>query len=111
MNTTHAEKYQNLADRLGWADVLALVPFPLERVRKALDAGDDHLNTLPLIKWDRAALGDPNLTSFKVNTRTEHGCAGAMADLFRKAGMGHSQSDGVCVLKHVARVEALKIKG
>lgn len=55
----HAAKYDALADVLGFDALAALVPVPVERVRAALAAGDVHLNSIPLHRWDRAALGAP----------------------------------------------------
>jgi len=52
----HEEKYTRLARRLGWQALLSLVPATRVRVRRALDEGDVHLNTISLSSWDTAAL-------------------------------------------------------
>lgn len=75
----HAKKYEALAQKLGIEKLKALIPVPPERVRRALERGDKHLNTIPLRKWDTAA--------FELNLREK----------------GLSMSEGVCVLKHVAK--------
>ena len=57
----HAAKYSALAATLGHDALRAILAergIGPERVRAALAAGDEHLNTLPLALWDRAALGD-----------------------------------------------------
>jgi hypothetical protein len=59
----------------------------LDRVRVALDAGDVHLNTIPLAVWDRHAL-----------------CAqGALARAFKAHGDFYSLAGGVCAVKTAAR--------
>ncbi len=73
----HAEKCEALARQIGIEDLQALIPAPPERIRRALETGDSHLNTIPLRKWDAAAEA--------ITTR------------------GLSLSDKVCSLKHVAK--------
>jgi DNA-directed RNA polymerase alpha subunit len=75
----HAKKYEEMAQRLGVEKLRALIPVTQERVRKALERGDKHLNSIPLRKWDAAA--------FQLNLRER----------------GLSIAEGVCVLKHVAK--------
>ena len=118
----HYEKFDKLAHKLGWAEVLALVPKPLEEIRQALDEGDEHLNKWGNGPWDAAVGRGP---APKVKARLcptcghtnrpkppkvdPYGTLGAMRKLFNRARLGHSWSDGNCVLKHVAKVEALKL--
>lgn len=86
MNTAqqeHFDKYQALADKLGWDALRALVPFKIETIADRLDRGDQHLNSLALSRWDTAA--------FAIH--------------------GIPLSQRVCVLKHVARVAALALQG
>ena len=73
----HAEKYELLARRIGIDYLKGLIPASPERIRKALETGDRYLNTIPLRKWDMAAL----------SVREQ--------DL--------SLSEKVCALKHVAK--------
>lgn len=76
----HAKKYEEVSRRIG-IDVLAqLVPASPEKVRKALERGDKHLNTIPLRKWDDAAAAIP-----------------------RERVKGLSLAEKVCALKHVAK--------
>lgn len=51
----YAEKYEGLAQRIGIDILKGLVPASAERVRKAIETGDLHLNTIPLRHWDAAA--------------------------------------------------------
>ncbi len=75
----HAKKYEELARKLGVEKIVPLIPASRERVRQALTRGDKHLNSIPLRKWDSAAL--------QLHLRER----------------GLSLSEGVCVLKHVAK--------
>jgi hypothetical protein len=116
--TEHEKKYGKLAKALGWDDVKALIPATIEEVKAALAAGDEHLNSIPLTRWDHAALGASRLLGkkeicpcCKQTVRImppRHGCGGKLKELFDRIKQGHSLSDGVCVLKHVAKVEAMK---
>lgn len=116
MPSEHFKKFNKLAHKLGWHKVLELVPVPLTHVRAALDAGDEHLNTIPLHLWDNAALGPqkdsrcPCCNQIIRYMKPIHGCDGPLKELFHKAKLGHSLSGGVSVLKHVAKVEALKLE-
>lgn len=73
----HAEKYEALARKLGIDQLRELIPASRERIQRAIETGDQHLNTIPLRKWDAAAAG------------------------IRVPGLGLMEK--VCVLKHVAK--------
>lgn len=73
----HAKKYEALAQELGIDFLRGYMPVGAERIRRALERGDKHLNTIPLRLWDEQA-----------------------RMLGRKVG---SLSEGVSVLKHVAK--------
>ena len=120
----HFEKYDALAHWLGWNALAALVPFPPERVRAALQAGDEHLNTLSLVSWDRKHGYEPDKLKPEVcsccgqvkpvTARREAGVWGLVRAAIkrdREAGRtplvtAWSLSDTVCVLKHVAKCAA-----
>jgi len=72
-----AKKCDDNAKRIGIDLLKSLVPASPERIRRALETNDPHLNTIPLREWDAAA--------------------GAI----RAPGL--SLSEKVCALKHVAR--------
>lgn len=72
----HAEKYEELARKIGIDVLQQLIPAPPEKIRKALETGDPHLNTVPLRHWDAAA------AAIQIP--------------------GLSLSEKVCALKHVA---------
>lgn len=59
----------------------------LDRVRTALSAGDEHLNSIPLPVWDALA----------------HGARLALATSFKKHGDFFSLAGGVCAMKQAAR--------
>jgi predicted urease superfamily metal-dependent hydrolase len=73
----HAKKCEGLARKIGIDRLKDLIPASPEKIRKALEKGDKYLNTIPLRKWDAAALSIQ--------------------------GPGLSLSDKVCALKHVAK--------
>lgn len=55
MKREHEEKYAKLARTLGEDSLGGLVRDLLPRVREALAAGDEHLNSIPLATWDARA--------------------------------------------------------
>jgi hypothetical protein len=73
-----AAKCDTIARSIGIDLLKGLIPASPERIRKALETGDNYLNTIPLRKWDAAALGIPYME-------------------------GLSLSEKVCALKHVAQ--------
>jgi polyhydroxyalkanoate synthesis regulator phasin len=75
----YAKKCEAIAQRIGIDILRELIPASSDKIRKALDRGDKHLNTIPLRKWDQAAAMIPYLP-----------------------GKGLSLSEKVCALKHVA---------
>lgn len=94
-DTAHAKKYEALAQRIGIDALRALLPDPL-RIRAALAAGDQHLNTINLAVWDRAAGCAPFVT-YGTWPRLSFAYPWTPA----VAG-GLSLAERVCVLKHVA---------
>lgn len=52
----HAEKYEEIAQDLGVDFLKTLIPASPEKIRKALERGDKHLNSIPLRKWDAASM-------------------------------------------------------
>ncbi len=64
---------------IGVDELKKLIPSSPEKIRKALERGDKHLNTIPLRKWDAAAAEIP------------------------EEGFNFSLSEKVSALKHVAK--------
>jgi len=54
--SAHTDKYRALYFRAGPAALRRIVAPLVERTLAALDAGDEHLNTIPLATWDGLAL-------------------------------------------------------
>ena len=52
----HAKKYEVMAQEFGIDKLKKLIPASPQRVRAALEKGDDALNSIPLVRWDRAGL-------------------------------------------------------
>ena len=56
MKARHRAKYDALIERMGGLRKVArLVPAPMNDIRFALHNGDEHLNSIPLRRWDMAA--------------------------------------------------------
>jgi hypothetical protein len=88
----HYQKFDALAQRIGVAALKRRIPATAEAIKAALAAGDEHLNTIPLYKWDLAAgrLNRDYLLSF-------------YDPWTPKLANGLSLAERVCVLKHVAK--------
>lgn len=102
----HHDAYAELAQKLGVNALADLLPkLRPTQTWAGLLAGDEHLNNVPLHKWDAAA-GCPQLRPFyssswpQIQLRTT-----ARLDPWRKAP-SLSLSERVCALKHVARMIA-----
>ena len=80
----HRDIYRRVIQRLGGLEkVKPFIPFSLEQIRKAIPK-DEHLNNLPLRKWDFAA--------------------GGLWVLYRENDIrSASLSQGVCLLKEAAK--------
>lgn len=59
----------------------------IERVRKALADGDEHLNTIPLRLWDSMAIA----------------CSSTFSRALKEHGDFYSLAGGVCCLKQAAK--------
>ena len=121
--TPHTEKYERIAQQLGIDALKSLVPFSAERIRDALAAGDEHLNTLSLASWDKQhgyATAKAERCACCKQWKPTPKASGVWAlyvaavaeNRTRRAkgesvpplvSGGWSLSDTVCVLKHVAR--------
>lgn len=58
--TEHEKKYDKIAQRIGIEALKKCLPFSAKSVKRALEAGDEHLNTIPLPLWDKAAGNRPS---------------------------------------------------
>ncbi len=81
---SHAEFYRAVNKTAGF---IITDPRLLDRVRKALASGDEHLNTIPLRIWDGVA----------VNAQA------ALSRAFKAHGDFYSLAGGVCCAKQAAR--------
>ena len=98
VNETHEEKYERLAQRIGVDALRRILPSTPERIRAAVAAGDEHLNTIALSAWDRAA---GLLNPYRVHAEACRLHFRAPWTLAVASGL--SLAERVCVLKHVAR--------
>lgn len=121
----HYEKYKAKAEALGLAELAKLVPASEERIRAALAAGDEHLNSIPMASWDKAAgivsifAANPHCKSCRcfvgtvgrtVGNDPRMAIEGVWADAWRpyerdgkKLRAYWSVAERVCILKWVAR--------
>lgn len=89
MNTTtqqtaHFDKYENLYNQKGGANLKHLVPFSKAEIENALNNGDEHLNSLKLAIWD--------------------GAAQFVGWTYQQDGKKYkSLAEQVCLLKHIAK--------
>lgn len=102
---THQECMEHATKMLGYENIKKCIPFALSEIKRALANGDEWLNTLDMKKWD--------YESGFVWSRTRNGESLAyrpeteLVKLYRKVGLkSWSNSQGVSLLKHVARLWA-----
>jgi hypothetical protein len=108
----HFDKYEAMAQRIGidrLVAVLEAMPLSPARVQRALDSGDEHLNSIPLREWDRAT------GWYDKGTGKQEKCPCCKQMRVVKTGDRefcrlepfqdgpHSAAERTCVLKHVAR--------
>jgi hypothetical protein len=95
----HHEKYRFLINLLGYENVKECIPYSIERIKEALKT-DEHMNNLPLSKWDRAA-------GFRTSAGKCVLIGSPLVTLYRQHGInGFSVCNGVCILKECARMWA-----
>ena len=83
-----AAYYGEIIDEAGGPKAfIPRLPVPLARIREALEAGDVHLNKIPLYSWDAKALPVP----------------AKVAAAMRARGDCPTLAGAVCVLKEAAR--------
>lgn len=89
---------------LGLSNLAPLIPFTREQIKSALNSGDEHLNSLPIKEWDRAA-------GF-IFTRTDeeefmYQVPSGLTPLLLQHGINaYSCSQCVSLLKHAAKLIA-----
>lgn len=109
MSQAHFDKYEEMARSIGIERLIEAIPFRADSVRHALDTGDEHLNTLPLSKWDNAVgfqqyeMGHTEPCPCCKTQRRVKWTARQFCGMAPFEGGPHTASERVCVLKHVAR--------
>jgi len=106
----HFDKYEALAQRIGIDRLIDVMPVTAERVRRALDQGDEHLNSIPLRLWDQAVgYWEPSYIKPKMQTCPtcghKHAVGFSQREFLRLEPFQdgpHSAAERVCLLKHVA---------
>lgn len=96
----HRGYYSSVVRGLGYEDVKKCIPFTLEQIKNALAKGDEHLNTLPIKKWDNASgIVCTDYRSYWIST--------PLTNLYKRNGINcASQAEGVCILKECAKMWA-----
>lgn len=98
----HEQVMLNAINVLGLDALAQLVPFSIDEVKAALDAGDNALNSLPLKKWDYAA-------GFIINGNNVTSIPCQLSGLLVQHGIdAWSLSQCVSLLKSTARLVAEK---
>lgn len=102
---SHQEIYGRMIELLGGVDtVWKCVPFSMGEIRHALFS-DQHLNNLPMRKWDAAA-GFVEYVNMRSKTKEMRRVGSLLQILLQKAGVTcYSPSECVCVLKECARLK------
>lgn len=100
---THDEYYQTLVDLLGYEDVLKYVPYSLRQIADVLITGDEHLNNLPLHKWDEmTGVGLKEGNCPYLNHK-------GLYFIYKKHKItAYSCATGVCILKACARMAVVR---
>lgn len=88
---SHDEYYKTLADAAGIGNFDDAF---LDRVRKCIEQGDEHLNNIALSKWDNMCIMD------------RHNAA--LRDELKRRNDQLSLSTGVCMRKAKSRFEAMR---
>lgn len=98
----HRAIYQRAVERFGGLETIKpLIPFSLEQIKKALESGDEHLNTLPIKEWDFAS----GFVTHKWECKPMFNAP--MWKLYWAHGVtSASNAQGVCLLKEAARMWA-----
>ena len=97
--TEHEKKYDKIAQRIGIEALKKCLPFSAKSVKRALEAGDEHLNTIPLPSWDKAAGNRPS--SYPLH---KEGVFLSWDEPWTKdKARGLSLAERVYILKHVAK--------
>lgn len=96
-NAPHREKMQIIVNALGFENVVACIPYTKNQIREAIKT-DEHLNNLPIKKWDEAA-------GFLVSGSYVRLVGSRLTRLYASIGVDcFSLSDGVCILKEAAKM-------
>lgn len=93
----HFAEFDKKARYFGIEKIIPLVPVSPEVIKAALASGDEPLNTIPLIKWDKAAGCRMTKSGYVDDYKAAPG------HLFYRSSIANSLCDRVCILKHVAR--------
>ena len=96
-HTAHTIKYETLAQHIGVDVLRALLAGHADRIRAALAAGDEHLNTINLAWWDSRAGCSRRDVSGPSWPRLSFDYPWTPT-----VARGLSLAERVCILKHVA---------
>ena len=95
----HEERYKRYIEFFGRDVVEEFIPFSSEEIARALESGDESLNTLDIDIWDIAAGCHENRKTGTI-TPIKSGLCFAIA---QKKVESISYATGVCILKEAAR--------
>ena len=100
MTKKHNEKYDKLIEQMGGLEkIIPFIPVSKETIQKALADGDEHLNSISLYKWDKAA--GRFSASHWADSRGDYGMSFYGQHTIWPKQL--SLAERVCVLKRAAR--------
>ena len=100
---SHRQFYTKVVDTLGYEDVLKYLPYSLVEISKAIKK-DEHLNNLPLCKWDEMS-GIGMIHNHEYKSMSPYHNHKGLYNIYKKYGINcYSQCEGVCILKQCARL-------
>lgn len=101
LGMNHHDYYQMVVNFLGYDKVKNCVPFTLTEIKEAFPK-DEHLNNLPMRKWDWASGFNVWTTKYEEVVRPTNS---PLRSVMKAKGINcYSNAEGVCILKECARM-------
>lgn len=106
LDMDHHVYYQKIINLIGYEKVKECVPYTLEEIKEAYPK-DEHLNNLPMKKWDYASGFQVITTRYDQNYYPIYS---QLRTLLKRIGINcYSNAEGVCILKECARMMYMNI--
>ncbi len=95
--------YRKIVEKIGLENMVEVIPFTKAEISTALSCGDEHLNTLKISEWDKAA------GYVWKNGRLVSRFSSRLDRLTANVGLSLTCSQSVCLLKQAAKIWAEEI--